>query len=70
MRVIGDHLLLEGTGAAEARDARLPDRPEERQQQRAVTALERLDYRVTLERTVEGPGAASVRPPAPLAASS
>jgi transposase len=50
--VIGYHLLLEGTCDEEARYDRLQDRQEERQQKRAVKALERLGYRVTLERTV------------------
>jgi transposase len=48
--VIVYHLLLEGTCDEEARYDRLQDRPEERQQKRAVKALERLGYRVTLER--------------------
>jgi transposase len=48
--VIGSHLLLEGTCDEEARYDRLQDRQEERQQKRAVKALERLGYRVTLER--------------------
>jgi hypothetical protein len=43
-------LLLEGTCYEEARYDRLQDRQEERQQKRAVKALERLGYRVTLER--------------------
>jgi transposase len=50
--VIGYHLLLEGMCYEEARYDRLQDRQEERQQKRAVKALERLGYRVTLERTV------------------
>ena len=64
------HLLLEGTCDEEARDDRLQDRQEERQQKRAVKALERLGYHVTLERTVERPGASDLSPPAPLAARS
>jgi transposase len=44
------HLLLEGTCDEEARDDRLQDRPEEHQQTRAVKTLERLGYRVPLER--------------------
>jgi transposase len=48
--VIAYHLLLEGTYYEEARYDRLQDRQEERQQKRAVKALERLGYRVTLER--------------------
>jgi transposase len=44
------HLLLEGTFYEEARDDHLQARQEERQQNRAVKALERLGYRVTLER--------------------
>jgi hypothetical protein len=44
------HLLLEGTFYEEARDDHLKARQEERQQTRAVKALERLGYRVTLER--------------------
>jgi hypothetical protein len=50
MLVMVYHLRLEGTGDEEARDDRRPDRQAERQQQRAVTALERLGYRVTLAR--------------------
>ena len=45
--VIGYHLLLEGTCYEEARYDRLQARQEERQQKRAVKALERLGYRVT-----------------------
>jgi hypothetical protein len=48
--VIGYHLLLEGTIYEEARDDRLQARQEEGQQNRAVKALDRLGYRVTLER--------------------
>jgi transposase len=48
--VIGYHLLLEGTCYEEARYDHLQARQEERQQKRAVKALERLGYRVTLER--------------------
>jgi transposase len=48
--VIGYHLLLEGTFYEEERYDRLQARQEERQQKRAVKALERLGYRVTLER--------------------
>ena len=48
--VIVYHLLLEGTCDEEARYNRLQDRQEERQQKRAVKALERLGYHVTLER--------------------
>ncbi len=48
--VIGYHLLLEGTCSAEERYDRLQSQQEERQQKRAVKALERLGYRVTLER--------------------
>jgi transposase len=48
--VIVYHLLLEGTCEEEARYNRLQDRQEERQQKRAVKALERLGYHVTLER--------------------
>jgi transposase len=48
--VIAYHLLLAGTCDEEARYDRLQDRPEERQQKRAVKALERLGFRVTLER--------------------
>jgi transposase len=50
--VIGYHLLLEGTFYEEARYDHLQARQEERQQKRAVKALERLGYRVTLERPV------------------
>jgi transposase len=48
--VIGYHLLLQGTCYEEARYDRLQARQEERQQQRAVKALEQLGYRVSLER--------------------
>jgi transposase len=48
--VIGYHLLLEGTCDEEERYDRLQSRQEERQQKRAVKALERLGYRVTLDR--------------------
>jgi transposase len=50
MLVMGYHLLLEGTCDEEARYDRLQIQPEERQQKHAVKALERLGYRVTLER--------------------
>jgi transposase len=48
--VIGYHLLLEGTFYEEARYDHLQARQKERQQKRAVKTLERLGYRVTLER--------------------
>jgi transposase len=48
--VIAYHLLLEGTCDEEERYDCLQSRQEERQQKRAVKALERLGYRVTLER--------------------
>jgi hypothetical protein len=48
--VIGYHLLLEGTCYEEERYDRLQSRQEERQQKRAVKALARLGYRITLER--------------------
>jgi hypothetical protein len=48
--VIGYHFLLEGTCDEEARYDRLQSRQEEHQQKRAVKTLERLGYRVTLER--------------------
>jgi transposase len=48
--VMGYRLLLEGTCYEEARYDHLQSRQEERQQKRAVKALERLSYRVTLER--------------------
>lgn len=48
--VMGYRLLLEGTCYEEARYDRLQSRQEERQHKRAVKALERLSYRVTLER--------------------
>jgi hypothetical protein len=47
MLVIGYHLFLEGTFYEEERYGRLQARQEERQQKRAVKALERLGYRVT-----------------------
>jgi len=50
--VMAYHLLLEGTCYEEERYNRLPSRQEERQQKRAVKTLERLGYRVTLERLV------------------
>ena len=50
MLVMGDYRLLEGTCSEEARYARLQSQQEEHQQKRAVKALERLGYRVTLER--------------------
>jgi hypothetical protein len=50
MLVIGYYLLLEGTFYEEARYDHLQARQEERQQKRAVKALERLGYRVTVER--------------------
>jgi len=48
--VIVYHLLREGTFYDEERYDRLQTRQEERQQQRAVKALEHLGYRVTLEK--------------------
>ena len=45
--VIGYHLLLAGTFYEEERYDRLQAIQEERQQKRAVKALERLGYRVT-----------------------
>ena len=48
--VIGYHLLLEGTCDEEERYDRLQSRQEERQQKRAVKALERLGYHVALDR--------------------
>jgi hypothetical protein len=44
------HLLAEGTFYEEARYTHLQPRREAQQRQRAVKALERLGYRVTLER--------------------
>ena len=44
------HLLLEGTFYDEERYNRLQTRQEERQQKRAVKALEQLGYHVTLEK--------------------
>jgi transposase len=70
MLVLGYHLLLEGTCYEEARYDRLQDRQEERQQKRAVKALERLGYRVTLERMASRLGASHLSPPASLAAPS
>jgi hypothetical protein len=46
--VIIDHLLLEGTLYEEERDDRLLPNQEERERQRAIKALERLGYSVTL----------------------
>lgn len=48
--VIVYHLLREGTFYEEERYDRLQTRQEERQQKRAVQALEHLGYRVTLEK--------------------
>jgi len=48
--VIIDHLLLEGTFYAEEREGRLFPRQEERERKRAIKALERLGYAVTLEK--------------------
>lgn len=48
--VIVYHLLAEGTFYEEARYDHLQARQEAQQQQRAVKALERLGYHVTLER--------------------
>jgi transposase len=67
MLVLVYHLLLEGTCDEEARYDRLQDRPEEHQQKRAVKALERLGYRVTLERMASQYGASPLILPAPLA---
>jgi hypothetical protein len=50
MLVIVYHLLREGTFYDEERYDRLQTRQEERQQKRAVQALEHLGYRVTLEK--------------------
>jgi transposase len=47
--VIIDHLLLEGTVYEEERYDRLVPRQEERERKRALKALERLGYAVTLE---------------------
>ena len=46
--VIIYHLLLEGTSYEEERYNRLLPRQEERERQRALKALERLGYAVTL----------------------
>jgi transposase len=47
--VIVYHLLAEGTFDDEERHDRLQPRQEEQQRKRAVKALERLGYQVTLE---------------------
>ena len=62
------HVLLEGTCYEEARYDRLQSRQEERQQKRAVKALERLGYRVTLERLAQRRGASQLILHTPLAA--
>jgi hypothetical protein len=48
--VIIYHLLAEGTLYDEGRYAHIGPQQEERDQKRAVKALERLGYRVTIER--------------------
>jgi hypothetical protein len=48
--VISYHLFLEGTVYDEERYARLAPKQEAREQQRAVKALERLGYTVTLDK--------------------
>ena len=48
--VIIYHLLLEGTLYEEERYDRLVPRQEERERKRALKALERLGYAVTLEK--------------------
>ena len=48
--VIGYHLLLEGTWYDETRYDRLAPKQEARERQRAVKALERLGYTVTLDK--------------------
>jgi transposase len=48
--VISYHLLLEGTFYEEERYDRLVPRQEERERQRALKALERMGYAVTLEK--------------------
>ena len=48
--VSSDHLLLEGTFYEEERYERLWPRQEERERQRALKALERMGYAVTLEK--------------------
>jgi hypothetical protein len=50
IRVIGYHLLLEGTCYEEAPYDRLQDKQEARRQKRVLKALEGPGYRVTLER--------------------
>ncbi len=48
--VIMDHLLLEGTLYEEERYDRLLPRQEERERKRALKALARLGYAVTLDK--------------------
>ena len=67
MLVRVDPRLREGTGEAEARDDRLPDKQADRQPHRAVKALERLGYRVTLARLAARYGTSPLRLHAPLA---
>ena len=50
MLVIVDHLLWQGTDDEEQRDADQRPQQEERDRKRAITALERLGYRVTVDR--------------------
>jgi hypothetical protein len=49
MLVIMDHLLAAGTCYDEGRYAQVGPKQEERERKRAIKALERLGYRVTVE---------------------
>jgi transposase len=59
MLVIISHLLLEGTFYEEERSERLVPRQEERERKRALKALERLGYAVTLAKIASSAGVAS-----------
>ena len=54
--VIGYHLLATGSCYEEARYAHCHPKQEARERQRALKALERLGYTVTVERAASSPG--------------
>ena len=56
MLVIVYHLLALGTWYEEARYDQCTPRQEARERQRAIKALERLGYAVTVERATSSPG--------------
>jgi hypothetical protein len=66
--VLASHRLLEGTCSEEERYDRLQSRPEARPQKRVVKALERLGFRVTLERLASRRGASQLILYTPLTA--